>query len=94
MEAARIALNGVQEEQRVGQRTTLDVLDAEQELVDARRNLILAQRASIVASFLLLSSVGRLSAENLNLPVERHDPSAHYEAVKDKWFGLRTPDGR
>jgi outer membrane protein len=42
----------------------------------------------------LLSSVGLLSAENLNLPVARHDPVAHYEAVKDKWFGLRTPDGR
>ena len=94
VEASRIALNGVQEEQRVGQRTTLDVLDAEQELVDARRNLILAQRASIVASFLLLSSVGLLNVDSLNLPVQRHDPIAHYEAVKDKWFGLRTPDGR
>ena len=37
---------------------------------------------------------GLLSVENLNLPVERHDPTAHYEAVKDKWFGLRTPEGR
>jgi outer membrane protein len=94
VEAARIALNGVQEEQRVGQRTTLDVLDAQEELVDARANLVVVQRDSIVASFLLLSSIGRLSAENLNLPVERYDPAAHYEAVKDKWFGLRTPDGR
>jgi outer membrane protein len=94
VEASRIALNGVQEEQRVGQRTTLDVLDAQEELVDARANLVVAQRDSIVASFLLLSSVGLLSAENLNLPVARHDPVAHYEAVKDKWFGLRTPDGR
>ena len=94
VEAARIALTGVQEEQRVGQRTTLDVLISEQGLVDARRNQILARRASIVASFALLSSAGLLSAENLNLPVQRYDPSAHYEAVKDKWFGLRTPDGR
>jgi outer membrane protein len=94
VKAARIALDGVQEEQRVGQRTTLDVLDQEQELVDARRNLILAQRASIVASFALLSSAGLMSVDSLNLPVERHDPIAHYEAVKDKWFGLRTPDGR
>ena len=94
VDAARIALDGVQEEQRVGQRTTLDVLDAQEELVDARANLVVAQRDSIVASFLLLSSAGLLSAENLNLPVERHDPIAHYEAVKDKWFGLRTPDGR
>jgi outer membrane protein len=94
VEAARIALSGVQEEQRVGQRTTLDVLIAEQELVNARRTQIVAHRASIVASFLLLSPAGLLSAENLNLPVQRFDPSAHYEAVKDKWFGLRTPDGR
>jgi outer membrane protein len=94
VEASRIALNGVQEEQRVGQRTTLDVLDAQEELVDARANLVVAQRDSIVASFLLLSSAGLLSVDNLNLPVERHDPAAHYEAVKDKWFGLRTPDGR
>jgi len=94
VEASRIALNGVQEEQRVGQRTTLDVLDAQEELVDARANLVVAQRDSIVASFLLLSSVGLLNADNLNLPVQRHDPTAHYEAVKDKWFGLRTPDGR
>ncbi len=94
VEAARIALDGVQEEQRVGQRTTLDVLDAQQELVDARSNLVVAQRDSIVASFLLLSSAGLLSAENLNLPAERYDPVAHYESVQDKWFGLRTPDGR
>ncbi len=94
VEASRIALSGVQEEQRVGQRTTLDVLDAQEELVDARANLVVAQRDRIVASFLLLSSAGLLSAEDLNLPVERHDPVAHYEAVKDKWFGLRTPDGR
>ena len=94
VKAARIALDGVQEEQRVGQRTTLDVLIQEQELVNARETLIVTQTGSIVASFLLLSSAGLLSAENLNLPVERFDPTAHYEAVKDKWFGLRTPDGR
>ena len=56
--------------------------------------MVVAQRDSIVASFLLLSSVGLLNVDNLNLPVQRHDPIAHYEAVKDKWFGLRTPDGR
>ena len=94
VKAARIALDGVQEEQRVGQRTTLDVLIQEQELVNARRTQILALRARTVASFALLSSAGLLSAENLNLSVQRYDPTAHYEAVKDKWFGLRTPDGR
>ena len=70
------------------------MLDAQEELVDARANLVVAQRDSIVASFALLSSAGLLRVENLNLSVQRYDPSAHYKAVKGKWFGLRTPDGR
>ncbi|MGQ7794356.1 TolC family outer membrane protein [Faunimonas sp. B44] len=94
VEAARIALAGVQEERAVGQRTTLDVLNAEQELLDARVNLILAQNDRFVASFALLGSTGRLTPTVLGIPVEVYRPEAHYEAVKDKWYGLRTPDGR
>lgn len=94
VEAARTAIDGVQKEQKVGERTTLDVLNAEQELVEARKTLILAHHTSYVGSFRLLSSVGLLTAEHLGLPVERYDPNEHYEAVKDKWFGLRTSDGR
>jgi outer membrane protein len=92
--AAETALTGVQEELKVGQRTTLDVLDAQQELLNAQETLILARRDSIVASFAVLSAMGRLTAEQLNLPVEAYDPTEHYRAVRDKWFGLRTPDGR
>ena len=78
----------------MGQRTTLDVLDAQQELLDAQVNQVLAQRDRIVAAFSLIAAVGRLNEHELNLPVARYDPTEHYEAVKDKWFGLRTPDGR
>jgi outer membrane protein len=94
VKASQIALDGVQEEQRVGQRTTLDVLDAQQELLDAQVNQVLAQRDRIVAAFSLIAAIGRLNEHELNLPVARYDPKNHYKAVKDKWFGLRTPDGR
>lgn len=94
VEAAEIALNGAQEEQRVGQRTTLDVLNAQQELLNARETLVVAQRDQVVSSFSLLSAIGRLNAEQLNLPADVYDPVEHYTAVKDKWGGLRTPDGR
>jgi outer membrane protein len=92
--ANEVALNGVREEAKVGQRTTLDVLNAQQALLSSRVNLVSAQRDRVVAGSAVLSAVGRLTADALNLPVERYDPQIHYEQVKDKWFGLRTPDGR
>jgi outer membrane protein len=92
--AAEVALNGVREEAKVGQRTTLDVLNAQQELLNARVNLVQAQRDKVVASFALLSSVGRLSSRSLALKVEQYSPGVHYEQVRDKWIGVRTPDGR
>ena len=92
--AAEIALNGVREEARVGQRTTLDVLNAQQELVNARVALVTAQRDRVVASFSLLSATGRLSARTLKLPVAGYDPNVHYNQVRDSWFGVRTPDGK
>lgn len=94
IEAADIALSGVQEEQRVGQRTTLDVLDAQQELLNARETLIIARRDRVVASFAVLSAMGRLTAEGLRLPTEGYDPGEHYRAVRGKLIGLSTPDGR
>jgi outer membrane protein len=92
--AAEIALNGVREEARVGQRTTLDVLNAQQELVDARVALVTAQRDRVVASYSLLSATGRLSARVLRLPVISYDPRVHYHQVRDAWAGVRTPDGQ
>ena len=92
--ATEVALNGVREEARVGQRTTLDVLNAQQELVNARVSLVTAQRDRVVASFTLLAAVGRLAPQVLALKTEDYDPRVHYHQVRDKWFGVRTPDGR
>jgi outer membrane protein len=92
--AAEIALNGVREEARVGQRTTLDVLNATQELLNARVALVTAQRDRVVASYTLLSAVGRLSVPVLGLQVPLYDPMIHYQQVRDAWIGIRTPDGR
>ena len=93
-DAAERALEGVRNEAQAGQRTTLDVLNAEQALVNARVSLIVAQHDRVVASFSLLSAVGRLSAQELHLPVMIYDPMVHYQQVRDAWIGLRTPDGR
>jgi outer membrane protein len=92
--AAEIALNGVREEARVGQRTTLDVLNAQQELVNARVSLVTAQRDRVVASYSLLAAVGGLYAQTLGLKVPVYDPIVHYEQIRDSWAGVRTPDGR
>lgn len=94
LSAARLALNGVVEERNVGQRTTLDVLNAQSDVTNAQISLVSAERDVVVASYAILSAIGRLSAQKLALNVELHRPEEHYEAVKDKWFGLRTPDGR
>jgi outer membrane protein len=94
VQAAEIALNGVREEARVGQRTTLDVLNAQQELVNARVALVSAQRDRVVASYTLLASVGRLAPEILALNVPVYDSQVHYTQVRDSWAGVRTPDGR
>jgi outer membrane protein len=92
--AAQLALDGVIEERKVGQRTTLDVLNAQSDVVDAQVNLASAENGVVVASYAVLSSIGHLSAARLGLGVQIQKPEEHYEAVKDKWFGLRTPDGR
>jgi outer membrane protein len=92
--AAEIALNGVREEARVGQRTTLDVLNAQQELVNARVALVTAQHDRVVASYTLLAAVGGLSMQHLGLNVMIYDPQVHYQQVRDAWIGVRTPDGR
>jgi outer membrane protein len=94
VQASEIALNGVREEARVGQRTTLDVLNAQQELVNARVALVSAQRDRVVASYTLLAAVGRLSPQILGLHVPTYDSGVHYQQVRDTWAGVRTPDGR
>jgi outer membrane protein len=92
--SAEIALNGVREEARVGQRTTLDVLNAQQELVNARVALVTAQHDRVVASYALLSAVGGLAVGSLGLKTSVYDPMTHYQQVRDSWVGVRNPDGR
>ena len=92
--ASEIALNGVREEAKAGQRTTLDILNAQQALVNARVALVTAQHDRVVASYAVLNAVGRLSPQVLRLATSVYDPSVHYHQVRDSWYGVRTPDGR
>lgn len=91
LEANRIALEGVKEEEKVGQRTTLDVLNAQLEYLGSQIQLVTAKRDRVVAEYSLFSSVGRLDAQSIGLSVPYYDPLEHYDIVKDKWFGLRPP---
>jgi outer membrane protein len=92
--ASEIALNGVREEAKAGQRTTLDVLNAQQALVNARVALVTAQHDRVVASYAVLNAVGRLAPQVLGLKTNVYDPSVHYHQVRDSWAGVRIPDGR
>ncbi len=94
VKASRLALEGVVEEQKVGQRTTLDVLNAQSTLIDARLSEVGAQAQFVVASYSVVAAMGRLDRERLGLKVTAYKPEHHYEQVRDKWIGLRTPDGR
>lgn len=91
VEAARSALQGVRQESLAGARTTLDVLDAEQELLTAQVLLLGARRDEVVATFQLQAALGGLGAGALGLPVELYDPVADYEEVREAWFGLDAP---
>jgi outer membrane protein len=92
--SSEIALNGIREEARVGQRTTYDILVAQQTLVNARTALVTAQHDRVVASYTLLSAVGELNLPKLGLNIPLYDPMVHYQQVRDAWIGVRTPDGR
>lgn len=83
IQAAQDAYEGVREEAKLGSRTTLDVLDAEQELLDARAARISADADLSVALYSLLSAMGQLTVENLKLGIPTYDPAAYYNAVKD-----------
>lgn len=92
--ANQIALNGVREEEKVGQRTVLDVLDAEQVLLDAQVSLVQTRRDLVVASYTVYSAIGRLDAASLSLQVDYYDPDEHFQRVKNKWlgFGRKEPN--
>ncbi|MCH8096121.1 MAG: TolC family outer membrane protein [Proteobacteria bacterium] len=85
--ANEIALIGVETEALVGTRIVLDILDAEQELLDAEVNLVRSQRDEIIAGHELKLAVGRLTAVHLGLPVKIYDFEGNYRSVRDRWFG-------
>ena len=90
VKANKIALEGVKQEEEVGSQTTLDVLNAEQELLNARVTLVTAQRNLAVADYGLLASTGQLTAKSLNLPVKYYDPKENYDDVHYKFVGYGT----
>ena len=91
LDANGIALEGVREEEKVGQRTTLDVLNAQLEYLGSQIQLVTAKRDRVVAEYALYSSVGRLDAQSLGLSVPYYNPLEHYDTIKNKWFGLKPP---
>lgn len=94
VKAADVALQGVRREAAGGQRTTIDVLNAQQDLTSARTRQIQAQHDRVIASYTLLSAVGRLDIRTLNLNTPDYLPEAHYHQVRDAWHGVRTPSGQ
>ena len=94
VKSANIALQGVRREAQAGQRTTIDVLNSQQDLTAARSRQILAQRDRVIASYTLLSAIGRLDVRTLGLNTPDYLPEVHYHQVRDAWHGVRTPSGR
>ncbi|MCP4615858.1 MAG: TolC family outer membrane protein [Bradyrhizobium sp.] len=92
--AAGVALAGVQKEAAGGQRTTVDVLNSQQDLIQAKARLIGAQRDRVIASYTLLSAIGRLDVKTLSLNTPDYLPEVHYHQVRDAWHGLRAPSGQ
>lgn len=92
LSAAKMALDGVMEERNVGQATTLDVLNAQQQVLNARESLAQSGRNAVISSYSALAAMGRLTVADQGLQVAEYRSNDHYEAVKDKWIGLRTVD--
>ncbi len=92
IKASKIALDGVIREAKVGSRTVLDVLDAEQEHLDNQVTLVKTHRDEIVAAYTLLTATGKMNPADLKLSVSSYDPTVYYEKVKNKWFGYSTID--
>lgn len=86
--ANAIALEGVQKEEALGNRTILDVLDAYQELLNSKVNDVKARRTYYVSAMQLLASMGKMTAQELKLDVELYDADKYYQETKNKWFAL------
>ncbi|GHE88826.1 transporter [Aliiroseovarius zhejiangensis] len=92
--ASRVALRGAREEAQLGSRTTLDVLNAEQELLNAEASRITAQSNQYLAAYSLLSAMGLLTAEHLKLGVVTYDPEAYFNTVKSAPVHRVSPQGK
>lgn len=90
--AAQLAYEGVREEAKLGARTTLDVLDAEQELLNARSDLVSSLRDEYVAGYSVLASIGRLTVQGMGVDVAPYDPGQNYETVNDRLFGFERDE--
>ena len=88
VQAGKVALDGIRQEQQVGARTIIDVLDQEQDYLNAEVSLVSAQTNQIVAQYQLLAAVGRLTASDLKLKTDLYDPTKHYNEVRDKFIGI------
>ena len=86
--ASEIAVEGSRQEALVGQRTTLDVLDQENDLFQAQVDLVQARRDQIVASYRLKAAIGELTVVGIGLPVEPYESEAYYANVRNRWIGL------
>ncbi|MCQ2741475.1 MAG: TolC family outer membrane protein [Alphaproteobacteria bacterium] len=88
IQANAVALDGVQKEEALGNRTILDVLDAYQELLNSKVNEVKSKRSYYVSAMNLLASMGKMTAKNLNLNVELYDADKYYKETRGKWFSL------
>jgi outer membrane protein len=96
IESNKVALNGVREEEKVGQRTLIEVLNAQQELLNSQVQLETTKRNVLVAAYTVISAIGRLSVSEVGATATVYDPEAHYEEVRRQWFGIDIThdDGR
>ncbi len=92
IEASKLALDGVRIERDYGSRTTLDLLDAEQEYLDAQTSYVIAERNKIVALYRVMAAIGELTAEDLGLNVADYDPKGNFQKVKNRWIGTHIDE--
>lgn len=92
--AFEAALDGVTHEAAIGQRTVIDVVNAQAALFRSRLDLVDAERDQVVKEYAVAASIGQLTAKAMGLPARFYDPTEHFEAVRDKWFGLGMFDRR
>lgn len=88
VQADQVAYDGVKQEQQVGSRTILDVLNAEQELLNSEVSVVISQHDACVAAYQVLSATGQLTAKAQALKVRLYDPRAYYNDNASRWFGF------